>query len=133
MGTNIIGYVEINTIRFSKENLWFDIIDISVIAEQDYSIFGLLFGIRNNINTRPIAKNRGLPNDSINSKSKNFIGEDKIGHSWINYKEIKNNINIIPLNEFTWGWKFIIDSMDKLSSHYGEENVRLIVVFDNYG
>ncbi len=131
MGTDICGYVEINTVEFSDENLWFNIIDISLIVERDYSIYNILFGIRNEKDS--FAHDRGIPKDSSLYKSDEFKHESIVGHSYILYSEIKENINKIPIDQYSWGWNFIFETMEKLSSHYGIRNVRLVVAFDNYG
>lgn len=133
MSTNITGWVEINTINESTEDLWFKVIEIDILVEQNYSIFGRLFGVRAKENEHPIAANRGLPKGVFDSNIQEFSYNSVVGITWADYEEIA-----VPLKEmcqapYTLGWEFILNSMDQLSRRYGEGNVRLIVGFDNYG
>ena len=50
--------------------------------------------------------------------------------TWISFSEYSNNINKIPLDEYDWGWLLINELMKDLSTHYGEENIRVVVCFD---
>ena len=58
MGTDVYGYVKISTVELCDEDLWFDILNIDVIAEQNYCIFGRLLGVRANEEIVPIAPDK---------------------------------------------------------------------------
>ena len=58
MGTDICGWVEVK-----YGNMWWPIIKIDYLVNRNYDIFGCLFGVRNYANFKPIAPDRGLPED----------------------------------------------------------------------
>ena len=133
MGTNIIGYIEINSIKESDEDIWFEIIKIDVVAERNYEIFGSLFGVRSAPEANTLAASRGIPTNTSNSSSLVCKLNAYVGHTWANWRELKLAKNLISSNPESSGWGFIFKSMEILSKKYGEENVRLVVAFDNYG
>ena len=133
MGTDVHGYIEINTIKESDEDFWCEIIDVSIIAERDYQIFGKLFGVRATEDTEIIAKSRGIPLGTANRESLVEYEESMVCHSWVNWYEIEGLLPKVIVREISWGWSFIFSSMASLSEKYGGNNVRLVVVFDNYG
>ncbi|WP_223788305.1 hypothetical protein [Marinicella meishanensis] len=47
MGTDIHGNVEINGMVFSDEDVWSKQLEICILAEREYLLFGALFGVRN--------------------------------------------------------------------------------------
>lgn len=135
MGTNIQGYVEINTIQNSDEDIWFDIVNIDIIAERNYEIFGQLFGVRASKDIKSLAPSRGIPprtSDKEVISDKNYTSV--VDQSWVDWSElseylITNNFK----NKHYFGWRFIFSSMKKLAKEYGDKNVRLVVAFDNNG
>jgi len=133
MGSNIVGYIEINSVKESDEDIWFEIIKIDVVAERNYEIFGNLFGVRSETGVNALAASRGIPTDTSNSSSLICKSNTFVGHTWANWRELKLAKNLIYSNPESSGWAFIFESMETLSKKYGEENVRLVVAFDNYG
>ncbi|RYY04023.1 MAG: hypothetical protein EOO53_03780 [Gammaproteobacteria bacterium] len=133
MGTNITGYIEINSIKESDEDIWFEIIKIDVVAERNYEVFGNLFGVRSQAGVNALAASRGIPTGTSNSNSLICKSNTYVGHTWANWRELKLAKNLIYSNSEISGWNFIFESMEILSKKYGEENVRLVVAFDNYG
>jgi hypothetical protein len=130
MSTLLHGWIEVNTVQESNESLWFGIVDITAIAPQNYNIYSYLFGIRKKAGTQPLAERRGFPQDiSVQSKNTLPSGEGIVGQTWILYQEFEAHLQ----SPYDWGWEFVFGTMHKLSEHYGSENVRLVVVFDNYG
>ncbi len=135
MGTDVQGYVEINTINISEEDIWFNIIDIEIIAERNYEVFGKIFGIRTSKEGNPLAPSRGIP---PNTSNKEKILDKKhntvVYQSWVNWSELSEFLsNNSFKEELLHGWQFIFSSMAELAKQYGSENIRLVVAFDNYG
>jgi hypothetical protein len=134
MSTHLHGWLEINTINHSTEDLWFGVMDISVIVSQSYSIYGYLFGFRHQGTSQPLAPQRGLPDNSSRKVKEDIpITESFVSHSWISYQELEPHIANLELDEYDWGWQLVFNVMDELSVRYGKSNVRLVVGFDNYG
>ncbi len=137
MGTDIHGWVEINTISESMQDLWFKAIDISVIGWRNYAIFSYLFGVRSSEDETALASNRGLPPLGSSQAEINphyydeLLGEYLHNQSWISYQELAPHLNELPLGKHDWGWAFIFESMGKLAVHYGDQHVRIVVAFDN--
>lgn len=133
MGTNIIGYIEINSVSESEEDIWFEITKIDVLAERDYEIFAQLFGVRSETQIAAIAASRGIPKSTSNPSSLTCPKNTFVGHSWANWSELKSVRSLIESNGEALGWQFIFQSMELLSKRYAENNVRLVVAFDNHG
>ena len=133
MGTDVQGYIEINTCNESGEDLWFNVIDIGIVVERNYEMFGKLFGVRAVSNAEVLAASRGLPEGTPNRKELGTNEERIVNQSWATWKEIEAFIPNINIDSELWGWPFIFDNMSSLSQRYGLENVRLVVAFDNYG
>jgi len=135
MGTDVQGYVEINTIKNSEEDIWFDIINIEIIAERNYEVFGKLFGVRASKEVIPLAPSRGIP-DKTSDKERILDEKYKtiVYQSWVNWNELSKFLSNHNFEEkLYFGWHFIFTSMSELAKEYGGENVRLVVAFDNYG
>ncbi len=128
MSTQLHGWIEVNTIRFSEESIWLGIFDVGVILSQNYDIYGPLFGVRCERGIEPIAPNRGIPKDASYRTKEEAVW--RVNQTWISFSEYSNNINKIPLDEYDWGWLLINELMKDLSTHYGEENIRVVVCFD---
>lgn len=86
MGVSIYGWVEV---RDGKE--WFGVINISEIIDDDYDMFGMLFGVKNYTGFEPIAEDRGLPEDiSFLAKKDYDEWEGRVfGTTWVTWKELK--------------------------------------------
>ena len=135
MGTNIHGYVEINSIKESNTDLWLVVIDIGSIVEQNYRVFARLFGVRVKEQHQILANHRSLPTDSINHRQYQLTpGEDMVHQSWATWREISNFMpQHLDLDIELWGWHWVFNRMQTLAARFGAENVRLVVAFDNYG
>jgi len=133
MGTDVHGYVEVNTILHSNENIWFVIVDIGVLAERNYEVFGQLFGIRAQPGWTVLAPGRGMPKDTNKHQNIIFEHEDIVGHTWASWSELDEYLKTFQLHPECLGWKFVFSSMRSLAEIYGSENVRIVVSFDSYG
>lgn len=133
MGTDIHGWVQINNVKASNENYWFDLMRIRSIASRDYAVFGYLFGVRAKGHVKPIAFARGLPEDSSEQCQSDVTGPTMVYQTWLTFNEVHKQTFESILSSGAWEWGFIFETMEKLANHYGGENVRLVVGFDNYG
>lgn len=133
MSTNLTGWIEINTVKESTENLWFKVIDLDIIAEQNYNFYGQLFGVRNTDNLTPTTASRGLPQDIPQYSATQFDSETIVGITWANFNEIENKLEQLCCDSPLPGWLFILESGRMLANRYEAKNVRFIVGFDNYG
>ncbi len=133
VGTEIHGYVEINTEPDKGfDDNWCDIVNIGVLGERNYDLFGSLFGIRVSESCEPIAGNRGIPKNTSDKELSNH-SESLIGHTWVLWSELEEFFPKFEIHPELKGWIFIFQSMAGLASIYGSESVRLVVYFDNYG
>jgi len=187
MRCDIHGWVEVKEV-----DIWRAVINIRGIIWRNYDMFGCLFGVRNYAGFRPIAPNRGIPEDASYRTKDDYDkwGLDAHSATWITWKEIKEidweeeaenedaRIHVYKVNEdgsmefllkFSWSseltdeeynilhkkkelrkgdklyriekikrkdalsrdWEILFELMEVLAKHYGDENVRLVVWFDN--
>ena len=128
MGCDIHGWVEVK--HHGVQSFDYKVVDINFI-NRNYTIFGYLFGVRGDCE-HPIAPKRGLPSNvsSYVAEESEDYGTDGHSHSWISLKEI-NNALLKEEIEFTSDWQLLFSLMEKLGNYYGEDNVRLVVWFDN--
>ena len=90
MGTDIHGWVEV---KRNEKYGWEAIIFISDFIHRNYDMFGCLFGVRNYAGFRPIAPDRGLPNDIswyVEKDYKEWYDDGAHSVTWITWKEIKS-------------------------------------------
>ena len=80
-----------------------------------------------------IAPNRGIPSDASPRVQDELVGPSMVNQTWISFLEFTNNIGKIQMDEYDWGWEFLNEVLKELSKHYGQENTRIVVSFDNYG
>ncbi|MFK8011496.1 MAG: hypothetical protein AB8B80_05610 [Marinicellaceae bacterium] len=126
MGTDVHGYVEVNCVKISGLCQWSDVLDIGLIVERNYDVFGQLFGVRNEYETFGIANKRGMPEESSNIRR--FDNNRLHGHTWIYWEEIVDVLSDLPTLE---GWKAVFSVMELLFEQYGKKSTRLVVCFDN--
>ena len=126
MGTDVHGYVEINGVELSGYSNWCKIVDIGLIVERNYDIFGLLFGVRAEPEVNGIAKKRGIPDGT--SKPQDHNNKDLHGQTWIDWEEI---VDVYPDLPKLRGWNLIFSIMEILFEQYGKKSTRLVVSFDN--
>lgn len=129
MSVGIAGWVEINTVRHAQEDFWFAVICIDVVADQNYDVFGRLFGVRAEPGVRPIAAARGFP-PNTSAQAKEHL-DRCLGVTWVSYEEIAEPLEELCRAEYTEGWSFVLGAMSVLSRQFGATNVRLIVGFDS--
>ncbi len=85
MSTILNGVIEIYD-EYAES--WFFVMDTFQIFNQDYDIFALLFDIRNYIEIKPIAPNRGLPNDISQQTKQKFKSKYDSDFTFITYREL---------------------------------------------
>lgn len=85
MGCDIHGWIEYN-----KYGRWRPLVNIEMFFDRDYDLFGLLFGVRNYGNFKPVAEDRGLPEDisDVVKSEHDKWGLDAHSESWIGWEEI---------------------------------------------
>ncbi|MEV6276956.1 hypothetical protein [Nocardia sp. NPDC051832] len=89
MGCDIHGYIECRV--WWRQNTWRAAMDFDLIeGGRHYDAFGLLFGVRNYAGFRPVAANRGMPEDASEPARAEFEGWGVDAHSatWIGWDEI---------------------------------------------
>ncbi|WP_330295257.1 hypothetical protein [Streptomyces sp. NBC_00503] len=89
MGTDIHGFVECVD---GEGEPWVAAIDISLLYHgRNYDAFGCLFGMRNFAGFRPLAEDRGIPEDASEGVRAEFAEWRYDGHSatWIGWAELK--------------------------------------------
>lgn len=127
MGTDINGWIEYRDVDFDSA-VWFPAMKLEVVyVGRDYDTFGYFFGIKkwwkNQLEYQPIAAGRGLPED-ISSQVKNDV--TGFARTWITWHEIKNS---------DWkrdtSWDATARILEILGDLYGDENIRLVVGFEN--
>jgi len=98
MGCDIHGFVEIVKYPRSSPDWWTSVVEIDSLVGRNYGMFGLLFNQRNNDNYKPTQEYpKGLPDygtskdESTTYKESERWGEDAHSHTWISYKDLKEN------------------------------------------
>jgi hypothetical protein len=91
MGTDIYGWVEGKRSWQKEGEPWNALIKVGWLVDRNYDAFGCLFGARNYAQFRPIAANRGLPDD-VSREARDeaaLCPKEFHSHSWITWLEIK--------------------------------------------
>jgi hypothetical protein len=126
MGTDIMGWVECRR-KLIDDETWEAVLNLDfVYLGRDYQAFGRLFGVRNTTKVQPIAAKRGLPADSSSQVKKEAAASGFYAHSWISWQELKTSEW-----EADQYWQPLMKVLEILASLYGEENVRLVVWFED--
>lgn len=102
MGCDVHGWIEIRPYKTVDPKFWTSVIKIDNIVGRNYDMFGLLFGVRNYCNFKPIAEGRGMPkyaehqkkDDEEDNRSYAQIESDDLdvdghSHTWISQSEIE--------------------------------------------
>lgn len=108
MGCDIHGFLEIR----NQDEVW-EAKD-RIPDDRDYDWFGILAGVRNYTNTRPIAEPRGIPfgvSDEVKEKIDSW-GMDGHSHSWLTYKDI---------SEHDWDYASVDGRKSTIDRKTGEE------------
>ncbi len=82
MGCDIHGWVEYNW----GAN-WEPMLNAESVLSRNYDTFGLLFGVRNYVNFKSIAPERGIPKDVSDFVKKDSLDGDSHSHSFITLEE----------------------------------------------
>lgn len=97
-----------------------------VYLGRDYQAFRQLFGVRNAANVQPIAAQRGLPKDASPQVTEDASFSGLYAHSWVSWRELKQS---------DWEgdahWQATVKILEILAGLYGDENVRLVVWFED--
>ena len=112
-----------------------------ITGVRDYEMFGYLAGVRSHPSEiPPIIIPRGIPKDighRIKDKIDEF-GTDGHSHTWMTPKEysLACTLNQLRDPEETYGavakeWIILREVLNTLEKHFGNDNVRLIMFFDN--
>nr|BBH93794.1 hypothetical protein KTA_19930 [Thermogemmatispora argillosa] len=94
MGVDISGWIECRRsfLREGETTPWQPAIRLGFLFhDRSYDAFGCLFGVRNYANFRPVAEERGLPEDVSPAVREEYErwGEGVFGAGWITWAEIK--------------------------------------------
>ena len=154
MGADIHGWVEVKELPpggyqyTSGTRYWNGVIRIRYLVERSYRVFAILFGMRNTYGVVPLAAGRGLPNDrSVDTKLD--LENGMVGITWALWSELKTvdwaqlppHLGIRQGADGEQGalpraayipqrWEALFQMMEALAGPYGDENVRLVVWFD---
>lgn len=133
MSTEIFGWVQVNTREISHEDRWLDVMRITMYAERNYDLFCEFFGV---CCSTSIARgsHTGLP--IIMAKPVRDYMEiaqtDRNSHdfTWVTFAEIRDGVEKYERNRGIPGWHLVFSTMRYFAGDYGDENVMLIVGFD---
>ena len=106
MGCDIHGFLEI------RQKSWICLKEIPKI--RCYDIFGILAGVRNYINAKPISAPKGIPEDASEEALEKINMWVFYGHSysWLDWHEIKS---------YNWNQKFKDRKLSKIDKKTGKE------------
>ena len=89
MGTDINGWIECKTQTMDLET-WAAVMALGyVYLGRDYDAFGCLFGVRNDTHFRPIAPDRGVPDDASDQVKGAASVPGLYGQTWISWHDIQ--------------------------------------------
>ncbi|MBS2546674.1 hypothetical protein KGQ19_07320 [Catenulispora sp. NL8] len=92
MGTDISGWIEILTEDWNSGDIaerWLAVVDLGhLYLGRDYDAFGCLFGVRNFAGFRPLAADRGLPEDASAKVQDECEGIGGHSPTWISWAEL---------------------------------------------
>ncbi len=121
------------TIEKKENNLWWGAAN-NIHIDRSYALFTVLADVRNYNEERaekniPISQPRGIPEDVSYEFGKidEYWDSDGHSHSWVTFKELKEHSNPDQWYKEEDFYKF----MEILAKRLGEENVRLVFLFDN--
>lgn len=112
---------------------------VDVEADRNYALFAAMAGVRQrDPKIEPVSEPKGLP-EPMSWNAKDFFGEEKgLGsdghsHTWLTpteYREAYTRAGL-PHTEWDKSYTVLLGLMALLVQEYGEDNVRLLVAFDN--
>ena len=142
MTVDIHGWIEVR--QFKNESEFYPVVKIDHFVESNYKVFAYLFGIRNDFYFKPKFAGRGLPkysdwqknSDNFHEKSetiKDFEqwGQDAHSPTYATYKELKEILPQLNLINNLQGWLALFAIMSDLNSKFNDEDIRLVIWFDN--
>ncbi|MFG6201416.1 hypothetical protein ACFKCF_54920, partial [Nonomuraea sp. JJY05] len=93
MGADIHGFIECRTWTPGLdvgETAWCAAISLKMLVGRDYEAFDCLFGVRSSGHWRPVAADRGLPQDASETTKAGLAewGEAAFGVTWLNWDEV---------------------------------------------
>ncbi|MER6578020.1 hypothetical protein [Nonomuraea sp. NPDC001023] len=93
MGTDIHGFIECRTWAPGLdvgETAWCAALSLKTLVGRDYEAFDCIFGVRSSGHWRPIAADRGLPQDASETTKAGLAewGEAAFGVTWLNWDEV---------------------------------------------
>ncbi|OXM45360.1 hypothetical protein [Amycolatopsis alba] len=93
MGTDINGVIEYRRASACAGHgpgSWAQAIDLDILNDtRNYDAFACLFGVRNFANFRPIAADRGLPDDATDFTVAHMARWGCFGATWIGWSEVE--------------------------------------------
>ncbi|MFE1442441.1 hypothetical protein [Streptomyces sp. NPDC058739] len=146
MGSDIYGRVECRTGNGAwdyEDDEWDCAVNLDLLfLGRDYASFGCLFGVREVYDFEPLFPGRGLPED-VSTPTREAVGDPGEWHgvSWFTWAEMQRvdwdersrcedalTRREVVLEKDVWRpvWSVI----RTLADLYGDENVRLVVMFD---
>lgn len=104
---------------------WYGIVSIEPLVGQVPEVTGVLFDVDNHKGKRPIAAERGLPEDDPSALTKILmeLNPDWFSCTWITPEEIRKAFRVKVMKK---GWATVFTLMNELEEQYGERKVRLI-------
>jgi hypothetical protein len=109
IGSDVWGFLEIR----GPDGLWK--YKGKMPGDRDYDWFGLLAGVRNHVNAKPIAELRGFPSDispELIKKIASWDGLDEHSCSWLSLEDF---------SKYDWENVFIDGRMSTVDRRTGEE------------
>lgn len=151
MGCDIHGCLEYNYNKRwthkekEKTPIWEHLMNTGMFMDRNYKLFGDLFGVRKYDEAPIIIGLRGIPKDWLvgpdDSKSlehagyRDYVegGADWHSPSWAFWSELKGYFSTANPAYTTLGndWIMLADMMRLFAKRYGENDIRLVVWFDN--
>ncbi|WP_329305829.1 hypothetical protein [Streptomyces anulatus] len=149
MSTDISGMIECRPgARIwgpdDEDSVWEVGIDLYLLNQGNaYDGLACLFGVRNSYDFRPLAEDRGFPDDASDGLREEFAGyggsPDVYGTTWLTWAELdatdwqETNISGTRTRASAAGidtaWGRVWSVMRTLSEVHGAENVRLVAWF----
>lgn len=142
MGTDIHGWVE-----KENEREWISIVKIDDLVGRRNEMVSILFGVTHYLDKfEAVAEGRGLPHNIGWYANQDYESWDADAHSptWILWSELKqvqwletvllsdgSQISRLQILHKCRGWQLLFETMELFAKYAGDDNVRLVVWFDN--
>jgi hypothetical protein len=158
MGVDIQGWIEIDkpyVWEGKPQSAWYGAIQADSLVDRSYPMFGSLFGYGDGYGFRPLAADRGAPQDASDAywhwheifggthttwvllTELAAVDWDEEGEDYID----ETTLQVVDGpgmgrrrqrrgDYLSSGWVLLLDLMGRLALDYGPEHVRLLVEFD---